>query len=78
MKKEGKRKSGLGMAPEARLFEQTQKGCGNSLDLLMARHEGLVCYAVNRQNLGDLPDEEAEPRLEPGGDAAKIGQTTLC
>ncbi|MGD9093587.1 MAG: sigma-70 family RNA polymerase sigma factor [Anaerolineales bacterium] len=29
------------------------------LDLLMARHEGLVRYAVNRQNLGDLADEEA-------------------
>lgn len=59
MKREGKEESGLGMVPEARLFEQAQKGCMDSLDLLMARHEGLVYYAVNRQNLGDLPDEEA-------------------
>lgn len=25
----------------------------------MARHEGLVCYAVKRQNLGDIREEEA-------------------
>lgn len=59
MKRAGKKKSGLGLPPEARVFEQAQKGCGDSLDLLMARHEGLVRYAVNRQNLGDLADEEA-------------------
>jgi RNA polymerase sigma factor (sigma-70 family) len=59
MKKEGRWKSGLGLPPEARLFEQVQGGCQDSLDLLMARHEGLVRYAVNRQNLGDLADEEA-------------------
>ena len=59
MKKEGRWKSGLGLPPEARLFEQAQGGCQDSLDLLMARHEGLVGYAVNRQNLGDLADEEA-------------------
>jgi RNA polymerase sigma factor (sigma-70 family) len=59
MKKERRWKSGLGRQPEARLFERAQGGCQDSLDLLMARHEGLVCYAVNRQNLGDLPEEEA-------------------
>ena len=59
MKEERRRKSGLGRQPEARLFEQAQEGCQDSLDLLMARHEGLVCYAVNRQNLGELPNEEA-------------------
>ena len=60
MKSEQKRTSGLGGRPEARLFEQAQGGCRESLDLLMARHEPLVRYAVNRQNLGDLPWEEAD------------------
>ena len=59
MKTEGKKKSGLGWHPEARLYEQAQNGCGDSLDLLMARHEPLVLYAVKRQKLGDLPIEEA-------------------
>jgi len=59
MKTAGKKKSGLGLPPEARLYEQVQQGCGNSLDLLMARHEPLVLYAVKRQKLGDLPMEEA-------------------
>jgi len=59
MKKAGKKKSGLGLPPEARLFEQAQGGCQDSLDLLKAKHEPLVIYAVNRQNLGDLPFEEA-------------------
>ena len=60
MKKSGKEESGLGAHPEARLFEQAQKGCGDSLALLMARHEPLVKYAVNRQNIGDLPYDEAD------------------
>ena len=60
MKSEQKGKSGLGRHPEARLFEQAQGGCQDSLDLLMAKHEPLVLYAVNRQNLGDLPIEEAD------------------
>jgi RNA polymerase sigma factor (sigma-70 family) len=60
MKSKQKRESGLGLQPEARLFEQAQKGCGDSLDLLMARHEPLVRYAVKRQNLGDLPWQEAD------------------
>ena len=59
MKTAGKKKSGLGKHPEARLFEQAQNGCGESLDLLLVRHEPLVVYAVKRQNLGDLPFEEA-------------------
>jgi RNA polymerase sigma factor (sigma-70 family) len=59
MKNEKKGKSGLGGHPEARLFEQAQRGCQDSLDLLMARHEPLVVYATSRQNLGGLPCEEA-------------------
>lgn len=59
MKTAGKKKSGLGMHPGARLFEQAQGGCQDSLDLLMAKHEPLVLYAVKRQKLGDLPFEEA-------------------
>jgi hypothetical protein len=60
MKNDQKMKSGLGTPPEARLFEQAQNGCGDSLDLLTARHEPLVKYAVKRQNLGDLPYNEAD------------------
>jgi RNA polymerase sigma factor (sigma-70 family) len=59
VKSEQKGKSGLGWPPEARLFEQAQNGCGESLELLMARHEPLVVYATSRQNLGHLPFEEA-------------------
>ena len=60
MKTAGKQESGLGRQPEARLFEQAQGGCKASLELLMKRHAPLVCYAVQRQNLGDLPIEEAD------------------
>lgn len=60
MKKENSKESGLGKHPEARRFEQAQGGCQESLDLLMGRHEPLVVYAVQRQNLGDLPWEEAD------------------
>ena len=59
MKKAGKRKTGLGELPEARLFKQAQAGCRESLNLLMESHEPLVLYAVKRQNLGDLPYQEA-------------------
>jgi RNA polymerase sigma factor (sigma-70 family) len=59
MKNEKKRKSSLGPPPEARLFEQAQGRCQASLNLLLERHEPLVRYAANRQNLGDLPFEEA-------------------
>jgi RNA polymerase sigma factor (sigma-70 family) len=59
MKNDQKMKSGLGRHPEARLFEQAQRGCEDNLDLLMERHKPLVKYAAKRQNLGDLPYDEA-------------------
>jgi RNA polymerase sigma factor (sigma-70 family) len=59
MKTKLKGDTGLGVQPEARYFEQAQAGCQESLNLLMARHEGLVVTAVNRQNLGDMLIEEA-------------------
>lgn len=59
MKAEKKKGTDLGSQPEVSLYEQAQKGCQDSLDLLMARHEGLVVHVVNRQNLGGLPFEEA-------------------
>lgn len=60
MEKKKKGESGLGAQPEARLFEQAQEGCEDSLNLLLERHEPLVKYAVQRQNLGDLPWDEAD------------------
>jgi hypothetical protein len=60
MKTNQKEKPGLGLQPEARLFEQAQGGGQESLNLLMARHEGLVFSSVNRQNLGDLSYDEAD------------------
>jgi len=59
MKNEKMKESGLGGHPEARLFKQAQGGCQDSLNLLLVRHEPLVVYAASRQNLGDLPFEEA-------------------
>jgi RNA polymerase sigma factor (sigma-70 family) len=59
MKSEKKGNSDLGGQPEVRVFEQAQCGCQDSLNLLLVRHESLVRYAANRQNLGDLPFEEA-------------------
>ena len=59
MKNKKKGESGLGRHPGARLFEQAQAGCQESLNQLMAKHEPLVLYAVKRQNLGDLPYQEA-------------------
>jgi RNA polymerase sigma factor (sigma-70 family) len=54
------RKSGLGVrAPEATQFIQAQAGCAESLNQLMARHDGLVQAVVRQQVLGDLPFEEA-------------------
>jgi len=41
------------------LYEQAQGGCAESHNQLMVRHEPLVLYAVKRQNLGDIPYEEA-------------------
>jgi RNA polymerase sigma factor (sigma-70 family) len=54
-------KSGLGgvHAPEATQFIQAQAGCAESLNQLMARHDGLVQAVVRQQVLGELPFEEA-------------------
>ena len=53
-------RSGLGVrAPEATQFVQAQAGCGESLNQLMARHDGLVQAVVRQQVLGELPFEEA-------------------
>jgi RNA polymerase sigma factor (sigma-70 family) len=53
-------KSGLGVQPpEATQFIQAQAGCAESLNQLMARHDGLVQAVVRRQVLGELPFEEA-------------------
>jgi len=59
MEKKNEKGFGLGMHPEAKLFEQAQRGCQDSLNLLLMRHEPLVKYAAKRQNLGDLPYDEA-------------------
>ncbi len=50
--------SGLG-TPEATCFIQAQAGCAESLNRLMASHDGLVQALVRRQVLGELPFEEA-------------------
>jgi RNA polymerase sigma factor (sigma-70 family) len=46
-------------ASEATLFHQAQVGCRDSLNRLMARHDGLVQAVVRRQTLGRLPFQEA-------------------
>lgn len=46
-------------AGEATLFTQAQAGCAASLDILMARHDGLVHAVVRRQVLGALSFVEA-------------------
>ena len=51
--------SGSGAVSEATLFQQAQAGCQDSLNALMARHEGLVQTLVRRQVLGDLSFAEA-------------------
>jgi RNA polymerase sigma factor (sigma-70 family) len=55
------KRSGLGgvQAPEATQFIQAQAGCAESLNQLMARHDGLVQAVVRQQVLGELPFEEA-------------------
>jgi len=50
---------GPGAVPEATLFRQAQVGCRDSLNALIARHDGLVHTVVRRQVLGDLPFDEA-------------------
>lgn len=44
---------------EATLFQQAQAGCTDSLNRLMARHDGLVNAVARQQVLGDLPFDEA-------------------
>jgi RNA polymerase sigma factor (sigma-70 family) len=50
---------GPGAAPEATQFRQAQAGCRDSLDRLMACHEGLVYAVVRRYGFGDLAIAEA-------------------
>jgi RNA polymerase sigma factor (sigma-70 family) len=51
--------SGFGPTAEAAPFYQAQAGCRDSLDHLMAQHEGLVQVVVRQQVLGDLTFNEA-------------------
>jgi RNA polymerase sporulation-specific sigma factor len=54
------KEGGLGVhPPEATQFIQAQAGCAESLNQLMARHDGLVQAVVRQQVLGELPFEEA-------------------
>ncbi len=50
---------GPGCTPEATRFRQAQAGCRDSLNLLMARHEGLVHAVVRRYGFGELAFTEA-------------------
>ena len=57
MKNEQEGNLASGEHPEARLFEQAQGGCQDSLNLLLERHEPLVVVC------GQAP--------EPGGSAVR-------
>jgi RNA polymerase sigma factor (sigma-70 family) len=50
----GQGAGGPGSTSEATLFRQAQAGCRDSLNLLMARHEGLVHAVVRRYGFGEL------------------------
>jgi RNA polymerase sigma factor (sigma-70 family) len=50
---------GSSRSAEAAHFRQAQAGCRDSLDRLMAEHDGLVHAVVRRQVLGNLPYAEA-------------------
>lgn len=50
---------GPGVVSEAALFQRAQAGCSDSLNTLMAHHDGLVQAVVRRQVLGDMPFAEA-------------------
>ncbi len=50
---------GLGALPEATLFQRAQSGCPDNLNVLMARHDGLIQVIVRRQVLGNLSFAEA-------------------
>jgi RNA polymerase sigma factor (sigma-70 family) len=59
METEKKEQTGLGVHPETSLYEQAQAGCQESLNQLMVKHEPLVLHAIKRQNLGDIPYDDA-------------------
>ena len=44
---------------ETTLYDQAQRGCRQSLNLLMSRHEGLIHAVIHEQYLYGLPYEEA-------------------
>ena len=50
---------GPGSTSEATRFRQAQAGCRDSLNLLMARHDGLVQAVVRRYGFGELAFTEA-------------------
>jgi len=50
---------GLGSTSQATQFRQAQAGCRDSLNLLMARHDGLVQAVVRRYGFGELAFTEA-------------------
>jgi hypothetical protein len=49
----------MGSRLEATQFRQAQAGCRDSLNLLMARHEGLVHAVVRWYGFGELAFTEA-------------------
>lgn len=53
------KESGFRLPAEATFYKEAQAGCQESLNGLMAEHEGLVHYAVHRQELYGLGYEEA-------------------
>ena len=53
------RKGGPSMIPETTIWGQAQAGCRQSLNRLMAQHDGLVHAVVRQQVLGDAPYEMA-------------------
>lgn len=59
MEQKEEERSGLGQGAQATLYEQAQAGCQESLNMLLAQHEGLVRLVVCRQGLNGLPEEEA-------------------
>jgi RNA polymerase sigma factor (sigma-70 family) len=54
-----KEAGGFSLPTEATQYEQAQAGNPESLNGLLAQHEALVRYAVNRQELCGLPYDEA-------------------
>ncbi len=58
MKRSRRVAGGFSSATEATLLIQAQRGCRDSLNRLMARHDGLVQVVVRQQVLGALPFNE--------------------